>query len=310
MINLAATFRGVVVDHTVNATKKGNPQLAIKFRALEMYDANEKVWIDYQAVVENEMTGYLVMFKADGSPIFHVADIQKVFEWDGASLVGLDQLDLEGAEVQFEVITDNYEGKDRLKVARIAGYNDVPGSGGVKKLDEGDLAKMNAQFGNALKKLSGGPKAASAAKPTTAPAAPAKTKKAKATAPPKAPTKTEAETAAQEVIETPFEGNTEEIAKTETKKAPPKPPTTKKKPPAAPKAAAKKDPAADAVYTYESSWAECNERKQENVTDDQLASAFTAAMYRIAPGKDETEIEGSDWGLITEAVVNETGSFV
>ncbi len=305
MITQVGSFRGVVLEHAVTATKgdKPLPQLAVKMRALEVYDAAEKTWIDYQAEVECEITGYLCLFSKDGSPIFHVTDIQRVFEWDGASLVGLNELDLEGAEVQFEVTTNTYKDKTRLQVARISEYNDVPGSGGVKKMDDDDLAKLNAKFRNALKKLSGGPKAASAPKPATPPAAPAKTKtkttKTKKTTPPPAPTPEAAEAAATKP-EVPVEEAVEEFAKSTA-------PTAPKAPPAAPKAASTTK--TDVSYTYESAWAECCEKRQENVADDALAAAFTAAMYRVAPGKTETQIESSDWGLITEAVVAEVGAF-
>ena len=310
IITQVGSYRGVVLEHAVTATKGDQPlpQLAVKMRALEVYDQAEKIWVDFQAVVECEITGYLCLFSKDGSPIFHVADIQRVFEWDGASLVGLNELDLEGAEVQFEITTNVYKGKTRLQVARISEYNDVPGSGGVKKMDDGDLAALNAKYGNALKKLGGAPKAVSASKPAAAPATPPKaTTKAKAkpkaaAKPPAAPTAAAAEEAAS--APTP-----EAEAEKPEAKAPPAPPTAA--PPKAAVAAAKTKAAAptDVSYTYESAWAECCERKQENVTDDALASAFTAAMYRIAPNKSETDIESKDWGLITEAVVNETGSF-
>ena len=311
MINQTGYYRGVVLEHAVTATKGDQPlpQLAVKMRAIELYDQAEKIWVDCQHLVESEMTGYLCLFSKDGTPIFHVADIQRVFEWDGASLVGLNELDLEGAEVQFEVTTNEYKGKTRLQVARISEYNDVPGSGGVKKMDDDDLAALNARFGAALKKASGGPKAASASKPAAAPATPPKTKaaaKKKAAAkPPAAPTAAEAEEEAS--APTPEA----EAEKPEVKAPPAAPKAAPKAPPAAPKAkaAAAAPKTADVSYTHESAWQECCERKQENVTDDALASAFTAAMYRVAPGKDETEIEPKDWGLITEAVVNETGSF-
>ena len=302
-------YRGVVLEHAVTATKGDAPlpQLAVKMRALEAYDQNEKIWVDFQAVIECEITGYLCLFSKDGSPIFHVADIQRVFEWDGASLHSLNDLDLEGAEVQFEVSTNVYKNKTTLQVARISEYNDVPGSGGVKKMNDDDLAALNARYGNALKKLSGGPKAASAPKPAAAPATPPKAKakaKPKATKPPAAPTTAAAEAEASAPTPEP---------EPETN-APPAPPTAAPKaPPAAPKAAPKAKAKAaaptDVSYTYESAWAECCERKQENVTDDALASAFTAAMYRIAPTIAETDIVAKDWGLIVEAVVNETGSF-
>ena len=87
--------------------------------------------------------------------------------------MGLETLDLEGAEVQFEGVEHTYKEKTSMQVANIRGYNEEPG-GSVKKLDDNELAALNAQFGASLKKLSGGPKAAKAGKTTTATATAAK----------------------------------------------------------------------------------------------------------------------------------------
>ncbi len=283
-ITEAANYRGVVVEHAVGATKeKGLPQFVAKFRALERYDIEEKVWVGWEAREDNEITGYLVMFSQKGDPIFHVKNIQEVFEWDGVSLVGLETLDLEGAEVQFEVVENTYEGGTSMKVANIRGYNDEPGSS-VRKLDSAELAKMNAKYGNALKKLSGGPKAASA-----------KTKAKAAPAPPAAPTEAEAVAeATKPVPELPVEEAIEEFNKKPA--APPAPPA----PPVAPNVT-------DADFTYETAWVECNAKKNKHVDDKTVAASFSAAMHRQAPGKSETEISGADWALIVESVTGECG---
>ena len=71
-ITEAASYRGVVVEHAVGATKeKGLPQFVAKFRALERYDAEEKVWVGWEAREDNEIPAYLVMFSKKGDPIFH-----------------------------------------------------------------------------------------------------------------------------------------------------------------------------------------------------------------------------------------------
>ena len=313
LIKQIGSFRGIVLEHAVSVTKStGLPQLVAKLRALEIFDFETKEWMNWSAEEECEITAYLVMFNKDGDPIFHVEDIMRIFEWDGASLQGLNDLDLEGAEVQFDVISDKYEGKDRIKVARISGYEDTPGSGAVKQMDSGDLSKLNAKFGNALKKLSGGPKPATA--PATAPKAPGKAKakgKGKAKATPKAPaapTKTEAEEAA---TKEPFDEativNTAETETVESVEADMK----KTKTPAPPRAAAKtKSEEAAVEYNYTSAWEACYSAKAETVSDEVLAASFSAAMYRIAPDTGEDDIVAADWDLIVEAVVAENGTFV
>jgi hypothetical protein len=310
MINQTGSFRGAVIEHAVSVTSSGLPQMVAKLRALEIFDFDEKQWMDWSGEDLCEITAYLVMFNTDGEPIFHVDDIRKIFEWDGASLQGLNELDLEGAEVQFEVIMDKYKDKERIKVARISGYEDAPGSGAVKQLDAGDLTKLNAKFGNALKKLAGGPKAASA--PKSAPTAPGKAKaktktkakaKAKKPAAPKAPTAAAAEEAAaapfeEEAIMQPETETVDSVEADQKKAATPPPPRAKKN-----------KSQAQVEYDYNSAWVKCNEAKSDTVTDEVLGASFSAAMYRIAPGEDENEISTPDWTLIVEAVVAETGSF-
>ncbi len=108
-IQEAASYRGVVVEHGVGVTNSGLPQLVMKVRALERFDVADTTWIDWSAREDCEITAYLVLIDKKGNPIFHAKDIQKVFEWDGSSLQGLNLLDLENAEVQFEVQDHEYE---------------------------------------------------------------------------------------------------------------------------------------------------------------------------------------------------------
>lgn len=313
LITEPASYRGVVVEHAVSMTKeKGLPQFVAKFRALERYDSEEKVWIDWSGQEDSEITAYLVLFDAKGDPIFHAKDVQKVFEWDGTSLQGLNLLDIEGAEVQFEVIEHTYKEKTSNQVANIRGYNEEPG-GSVKKLDDDELTKLNAQFGASLKKLSGGPKAAKADKTTTATATAAKAKRGRpkktttAPPPPTAPTEEEATTQAGTGTDIPVDEAIEEFK--DEKTTTPATPTAPKAPPAPPTAAKESAaPAADAeTMTYELAWTKCYGKKAKTVDDKTIAAAFTAAMHRQAPGVSEDEISGEDWTLIAEAVIGECG---
>ena len=300
LIQEAASYRGVVVEHAVGATKESQlPQFVAKFRALERYDFDEKVWVDWTSQEACEITAYLVLFDKKAQPIFHIKDIQHVFEWDGASLTGLDSLDLEGAEVQFEVVSDVYDNKPRIKVVRISKYEDAPGSGAVKKLDTDELAKLNTRFAGALKQNSGGPKAASAK--TTKTTTTAKTT-TKPPSPPPAKTEEQASTDAAAPIAEPVS------EKTVKKPNPPK--TTKQSaPPKPPRAGVKTEAVVKKgrELTYEQAWAECYDGKLPTVTDEQVATSFTSAMHRIASGQDEGEITGEDWGKIAAAVLGECG---
>ena len=303
LIQEPASYRGVVVEHAVGATSTGLPQFVAKLRALERYDFDEKVWIDWTPRDDCEITAYLVMFTAEQKEIFHVKDIQNVFEWDGKDIIALDGLDLEGAEVQFEVISEVYKEKPQIKVARIGKFDDAPGSGAVKKLDAAELVALNAKFSAGLKKSGGGPKAASAKTGKTA-----TTAKTPATPPPAPPAKTE-EQASTDAAATVPDPVYEKSAKT-TKSTPPPAPCKPVAPPAPPKAPAAKTEAVvkkGRELTYETAWAECYDGKLKTVTNEQLATAFTAAMHRIASGQSEGEISPEDWGKIADTVLGECG---
>ena len=316
LITEPASYRGVVVEHAVGKTKEteehnGLPQFVAKFRASEKWDSEEKVWIDWSSREDSEITAYLVLFDRHKKAIFHAKDIQKVFEWDGVSLPGLNLLDLDNVEVQFEVVEHTYKEKTNLQVANIRGYNEEPG-GSVKKLDDDELAELNATFSNSLKKLSGGPKVAKADKTTTATATAAKRRgrpKKTTTAPPPPAAPTEAEATAEatkEVPEVPVEEAIEEFKK--ENKVPPPPASAPKAPPAPPtKESAAASAPALAAMTYEMAWALCYEKKAKTVDDKMIAAAFSAAMHRQVPGASETEISGEDWALIAEAVIGECG---
>ncbi len=311
LITEPASYRGVVVEHAVSMTKeKGLPQFVAKLMALEKYDSEEKTWVNWSGREDREITAYLVLFNGKGEPIFHAKDVQKVFEWDGTSLMALNILELEGAEVQFEVVEHTYNEKTSNQVANIRGYNEEPG-GSVKKLDDDELAKLNAQFGASLKKLSGGPKVAKADKTTTATATAAKRGRPKKTTtappPPTAPTEAEATTeATKEVPEVPVEEAIEEFKK--ENKVPPPPASAPKAPPAPTTNKSATAPTLIlAPMTYEMAWALCYEKKAKTVDDKMIAAAFSAAMHRQAPGASETEISGEDWALIAEAVIGECG---
>ncbi len=306
-----ASYRGILVEHAVGATKeKGLPQFVAKLMALERYDSEEKTWVNWSDREDREITAYLVLINTKGDPIFHAKDVQKVFEWDGASLVALNLLELEGAEVQFEVVEHTYNGDTNNQVANIRGYNEEPG-GSVKKLDDDELATLNTKFNNSLKKLSGGPKVAKAGKATTATATAAKRGRPKKTTtappPPAALTEAEATTeASKEVLEVPVEEAIEEFKK--ENKVPPPPASAPKAPPAPPtKESAAASASTLAPMTYEMAWALCYEKKAKTVDDKTIAAAFSAAMHRQAPGASETEITDENWALIAEAVIGECG---
>ena len=309
LIKEIGTFRGVVQEHAVSLSSGGCPQWCGKLQAVEMYDFETAEWVDYSGNEDCEITAYLTLFTKESKPIFHVESVMKVFEWDGASLAALDGLDLSGAAVQFNVEEHEYEGKVSLQVSGISTFDAPPFvGGGVKKLEAKDLANIDAQFGNALGKLSGGPKVASA------PAAAPKTKpKAKSTKIKKEKPVVEAPLAE----EFPVEEDTPDVAEDATTAPPaeapaapipPVPAPAAPAPPAAP--AAPVAGAEELLYpTKDEAWAGCYGMKAKQVTDEQLAKAFLGAQQKIAAGIDEANITDVQWNGIANQVLAEYGVF-
>ena len=278
MISEPGCYRGCVVEHAVSMTSSGIPQFEAKLQATEKYDFDTQVWESMQGREDVEIIAYLCMFTKDCKPTFHIDAIKGVFGWDGASLAELDQADFAGVAVQFYVEDNEYEGKVRKKVTRIANFDDAPGNGTIHKLDPEKIKELDNKFAAVLRKLNGGPKPVSAAPAADRPAPlPPKPKRTKAPAEVPAPAPVPAEAPAPAPA--------------------PKPPALK------PKAASV------AELTYEQAWEKCYNMKAKSVTDSQLAAAFTAAIERICPGRDQDDITGAEWVKIADAVVAEHGVF-
>ena len=295
MISTAGCFRGAVMEHAIGMTSSGIPQFEAKLQAVEQYDFETKEWNSLEGREDTEITAYLCFFTKEGKPTFHVDAVREVFEWDGQSLAELDSADLAGCGLQFYVEDNEYDGKTRKKVTRIAGYDDAPGTGSVRKLDPEKVREMDAKFANALKKLSGGPK------PVSANAAPAPAKPAPL--PPKAGKKGKRVTEPDPTPPAAAETTAAKPAPAAEPAAAPKPVSVPKPPSLRPKAPVV------AELSYEDAWAKCFGVKAANVSEDQLAAAFMQAVERICPGKDQDDITGAEWGKIADAVIAEYGVF-
>ena len=167
LINRTGTFRGLALESQVGLTKKGFPQFVFRAQATEWYDTETGQWFDYSTEDANEITGYLVLFSADGTPIFHIKDIVETFKWDGQTMGGLDAVDISKIPFQFTVEENLYNEVTSLKVCKIAPFDAIPG-GSLRKLDPASLKALDAKFAASLLKNAGGkkPVSAPAKKPT------------------------------------------------------------------------------------------------------------------------------------------------
>lgn len=302
-IKQIGTYRGLVVDKGISKTTNGHIQLVAQLVATECYDFETGEWIEdwqqYDEQYGSEITGYLMLFSKDASKeAFQTAkQLQKAWGWDGVSLSELEQL--EPGPFQFRVIEDEYDGKKRLKVAWIDSYDAVPG-GIIQKLDESELKKLDAQYANALRKLSGGPKPKSvpkAEKPAM-PEVPEKSKKPEL--PPAAKAKYDAAKKRGK------EAEAKVAAATKTKKVSKPPAPTKPAMPAPPPA---DPPAKEAQSVAESlglpatcnaneAWETCYKRKSDKMTDVQIGEIWVETVEEFG-GQDAVE----SWATVRDIVL-------
>jgi len=148
-IDRAGTFRGNIVEHAVSTTTNGFPQFVCKLIATEIWDEDEKIWVDWSEYDVNEITAYLVLFGSAGETL-NCQQIKKALNWDGLSFLGLDAGDYSEVKIQFRVVEHTYEEKTRLQVEWIDEYDAAPGSV-VRKLDPAEIRKLDAKYAQYLK---------------------------------------------------------------------------------------------------------------------------------------------------------------
>lgn len=226
LIDQEATFRGEIVDGSPNVTSKDNLQLVLALRGAQIWDTDEKVWVDYgdDGVEECEITGYLVLISGDGAEIFHYKSVEKAFETEFNSVAELGAFEFVGKQIQFRVEESTYKEKTSLKVAGIDHYDAEPGQR-VQKLDETKIKSLDAKYATFFRGRKGEKKPV---KPVTKPTMPAKPK-----------------------------GTTKPTTKSKVEKPAP---STKK--PAPKKPGAKKKPA----YTEDLAWKEINAKTEADTT--------------------------------------------
>ena len=169
LINRTGTFRGVVTEHGIGKTRKSDyPQLILALQAVEFWDEDESVWVDWSAEEECQINAYLVLFGGDDKVMFHTDACIKTFGWDAVSFTSLDNCIEDGeTKLQFLVAENEYEGNVTLQVSRIDHWDAEPGKT-LQKLDADDLKDLDKRYALPLKKVAG----VKPVKPKGAPAVP------------------------------------------------------------------------------------------------------------------------------------------
>lgn len=287
LIEREATFRGNIIDHAVNLTTNEFPQFQCRLVAKEIWDEDEKKWVDWTDVEENEITAYLVLYGAKGE-IFHCANIRKATGWDGLSFEQLANADLSEVIVQFRTEYNTYKDKTTLQVASL-NHADAEPSRSVRKLEASEMKQLDAKYKSMLKNNAG------------------------KAAPAKAGAKTPVKKAA---TQTATEANKGKVTKKNVKSTSPKGPVTKKStaPPAAPVApaapAAAADPEMPAGHcTKQEAWDAIVELKDKSVTDEANAKAYLDAILEVSGANDQDALTDEQWFTVKEIVLEKNAAF-
>ena len=258
-----STFRGGIVTHAVSLTKGDFPQWVAELVATEIWDDEEKSWVNFtaQEYVEegNGAIAYLVLFGGKGETL-NCTQVKKVTGWDGLSFEGLNDMDLSEVGIQFRMENNTYEGKTRLQVAWIDEYDATPGTA-IRTLNPDELKQLDAKYKQFMARSA--PAQAPVKAPTsTKPKSPGKVK-AKGVRPTQAkgPVKVK-----ETPTETPPIPDDLGVGKPETGK------TTK----------------ADA-------WETVCDKRGPKVTTEELGKAWHAAMRQVTGGVDPDGVTEEQW---------------
>lgn len=292
LVDRTGTFRGRIVSHCVNKTDPGEwPQWVAQLLALEFYDEEERVWVDWSEYDVNEITAYLVLFGSKGEVVLNNQQIKKVTGWDGLSWYnspdGLENLDLSEAGIQFRVVDDEFNGKIKKKVTWVNEYDAEPGHTTIRKLKPDEAKALEAQYAKYLKAT--GKKAAPV--------------KAKAGTKPQSPGKV----TAKGVEPTQKRGPVTKRGGKDPLGPPTSQPTEQAKTPAPPVPPA--DDLPDGVSSKEEAWETIYEMKAKEVTDEQIANAWQNTLKEVAPGVEQKKITPHQWYLIREKMLDKTAAF-
>ncbi len=148
LINQPGIYKCRVVDHGLAKSSGGWPQWVAQFEAVEAYDKEGDVWLDWAGEEENEIKGFFVLIGKNGETL-GVKQITTSTEWDGVSLIELGAMDFSEVIVQLRIEPNTYKEKTTLQISWMDHEDAVPG-GSVQKLDADGVKKLQAEFGHLL----------------------------------------------------------------------------------------------------------------------------------------------------------------
>ena len=286
------TFRGLPLDWGVSETRNKYPQFVSKIKAMEFYDETgeltenkEPGWVAWD--YDMEITAFLCLYtQKDGQwvELMSVDQCKKALGWDGLSFETLANGNYAETMILFRVESENYEGKDRLKVQWI----DKADANPIRQLPKYDATKLKGlseKFAGVLKGAAPSPAKAPASAPGAGPkAGPAVPPKGKPGPKPKA------KCVACQGTGKASNGQPCPICNA----APSGPPSVSTPPTTMPE-------------TKDLAWAACESLKAATVTDEKLAEVWIAEATKI--GKAEDQFTPSDWKTLKDAVLAQVAIF-
>ena len=280
-VDREATFRGPIVSHAVSLTKNEYPQWVAELKGIEVWDDEEKVWVDWTDVEQNGALAYLVLFGSKGETLT-CTQVKKATGWDGLSFSGLNDMDLSETVIQFRMEYDTYNDKTTLQVAWIDEYDATPGTA-IKTLKPDEIKALDAKFKQFMTK----------AAPATAPA----------TGKPTTPGKVKAKGAKPTQKAGP-------VKKVDKPKAPAELPTVSPPElPAMPEAESDLPDLRENKRTKKAAWESCVELRQDKITDKKLGDTWLGAIKKVSGGHDPDVLTEEQWYEVEQAVLEVVAKF-
>ena len=274
LVNREATFKCKIVDHGLSRSSNSWPQWVAQLQAFEIYDEDERVWVDWTDQEENQISTYMVLVGSKGETL-GVSQLVAATGWDGSSFIELGGLDLSEVTVQARVELHSYNGKESYQVSWLDAGDATPGRS-VKKLDAGGMKALEAEF---KQFLTASKAPAKVTKPTKAPARPRKRK---------APVTTVEESVLDLDV---------------TLMAPPDGPVEP------PLLATPPDPSLPTgKSTKQEAWDTAVLLKRADISDSEFSTIWVAAVEAIGK-KNQKLLTEEDWFTVREDVLGQTAKF-
>ena len=307
-IDRPGVFTGTIVESTLGQTAKGYPQWVARLLAEKKYvtekdelahfNITEPAYVDW--AFDESLVAYMVLFN-DNGPLKNYDQLIAATGWTGQDFQDL--TNLVGKKILFRVESEEYNGKNQLKVVWVDA-EDAPPERSLKPAAPDVVKNLNAKFLAGMKKpvAPAKPAAAKASVPAnpTQPAPSAGVPSAAAQPKPASPNAGEVPNAGPAAPAA--ASSTSPVAAAAAGKA--TPPAKKTKAP--PAATSNPAPGLPEETTKDAAWEYLNDPAVRGQNDEGvIAEAWIAACQEVGPDKDESTFTGKDWASVRNLVIRD-----